>query len=104
MGELCYVSTVCAVDVPNGQGVAFEHEGHSVLICNSGGTYFAIENKCSHADEVLTCGRIRNGWIACPAHGARFDLATGEALNPPAKEPIRTYHVRLSGTMIEVAL
>lgn len=104
MSEFHYVSAVCADDVANGQGVVFEHDGRSILICNSGGSYFAVENKCSHADEVLACGRIRNGWIACPAHGARFDLATGAAMNPPAKDPIKTFHVRLSGNTIEVAI
>jgi nitrite reductase/ring-hydroxylating ferredoxin subunit len=45
---------------------------------------------------------MRLGWIACPAHGARFDLATGEALGPPANAPIRTFAVRVSDGMIEV--
>jgi nitrite reductase/ring-hydroxylating ferredoxin subunit len=78
--------------------------GKDIVICQYAGALFAIENKCSHADEPLACGRIRNGWIACPAHGARFDLATGEVLGPPATEPIGTYPVRVVGGMIEVAV
>lgn len=78
--------------------------GHAIVLCQSDGELFAIEDKCSHADEPLACGRIRNGWIACPAHGGRFDLATGEAIGPPATEPIRTFPVRLVGGMIEVAV
>ena len=77
--------------------------GHAIVLCQFEGELFAIENKCSHADEPLACGRIRNGWIACPAHGGRFDLATGEAVGPPATEPIRTYPVRVLGGMVEVA-
>lgn len=78
--------------------------GSRIVLCQFDGGLFAIEDKCSHADEPLACGRIRNGWIACPAHGARFDLATGEVLGPPATEPIRTYAVRVVEGMIEVAL
>ena len=78
--------------------------GRAIVLCQSGGELFAIEDKCSHADEPLACGRIRNGWIACPAHGGRFDLETGEAVGPPATEPIRTYPVRVVGGMIEVAV
>jgi 3-phenylpropionate/trans-cinnamate dioxygenase ferredoxin subunit len=37
-------------------------------------------------------------------HGARFDLATGRAMNPPAKEPIATYEVRAVDDWIEVAV
>ena len=104
MSEPHFSATVSVDAVENGKAVPFMLGGLSLLICNSQGTYFAVENKCSHADEPLACGRIRNGWIACPAHGARFDLATGKAMNPPAKEAIRTFTVRVTGTMIEVAL
>jgi 3-phenylpropionate/trans-cinnamate dioxygenase ferredoxin subunit len=32
--------------------------------------------------------------IVCPRHGAQFCLRTGEALTPPAYEPLRTFKVR----------
>ena len=63
---------------------------------------FAISNICSHANEKLECGRMSRSWIACPVHGARFDLATGRAMNPPAKLPIATYEVRVVEDWIEV--
>lgn len=78
--------------------------GARIVLCQSDGQLFAIEDRCSHADEPLACGRIRNGWIACPAHGGRFDLATGEAVGPPATEPIRTYPVHVVCGLIEVAV
>ena len=78
--------------------------GRSILLCNSDDRIFAIENLCSHAEQPLECGRIRNGWIACPTHGARFDLETGEPLNPPATEPIATFPVRMQGETVEIAV
>ena len=78
--------------------------GLSILLCNSEDRFFAVINRCSHAEEPLACGRVRYGWIACPAHGAKFDLETGEAMNPPAKDPIRTFPVRVVGGMIEIAV
>ena len=77
--------------------------GIELLLCLYNGQVFAIANRCSHADEPLSCGRVRNGWIACPAHGARFDLETGEVLGPPAIAPIRSFPVRVIEGMIEVA-
>ena len=64
---------------------------------------YAIENRCSHADMPLACGRMRNGWIMCPTHGARFDLATGEALGLPASAPVATFAVRVVNGTIEIA-
>lgn len=78
--------------------------GHSILLCLQGGQVFAVSARCSHADQDLSCGAVRNGWIACPAHGARFDLETGEPLNPPASAPITTYPARIAGNMVEVAI
>lgn len=102
MGE--FVSVAAVGDVPPGSVKAVTAGGCSILLCNSDGELFAIENKCSHAEQPLECGRMRHGWIACPAHGARFDLETGEPLGPPATRSIATFPVRVAGDAIEIAL
>lgn len=91
-------------DIAPGKTLRVDMSGRSILLCNSDGQIHAVEISCSHAQESLECGRIRLGWIACPAHGARFDLETGEALTGPATEPIATYPVRILGDVIEVAV
>jgi 3-phenylpropionate/trans-cinnamate dioxygenase ferredoxin component len=93
-----------ASEVPPGAKKAVEVNGTCVLICNSNDRLYAVSNICSHAQERLEGGRMSRGWIGCPMHGARFDLATGRALNPPAKEPIATFRVRIVDDWIEVAL
>ena len=50
----------------------------------------------------LACGRMRNVWIMCPTDGARYDLATGEALGAPGPWPTATFTVRAVDGMIEV--
>lgn len=75
-----------------------------VLLCRSGGHIHAISPWCSHAEQELACGLVREGWIACPAHGARFDLASGEPRNPPARVPLATYPVQVEEGTVFVAL
>jgi len=104
MSEKTYVAIARTEDLAPGRSLAVTIAGKSLLLCNSNDRIFAVANKCSHADEPLDCGRVRAGWISCPAHGARFDLATGRAINPPAKEPIETFAVRISGGLIEVGV
>ena len=40
-------------------------------------------------------GEIEGNEIICPRHGARFCLRTGEALTPPAYEPVRTFETKI---------
>jgi 3-phenylpropionate/trans-cinnamate dioxygenase ferredoxin component len=89
-------------DLPPGTKKAVDIGGQSLLICNSNERLFAVSNICSHAHEKLDCGRMSKGWIACPVHGARFDLATGRAMNPPAVRPIATFEIRVVDGWIEV--
>ena len=93
-----------ASEVPPGTKKLVEVAGQPILICHSNDRLFAISNICSHAQQTLECGRMSRGWIACPLHGARFELATGRAMNPPATKPIATYEVRVVDEWIEVAV
>ncbi len=99
-----YTRLLATDDIPAEKSHKFEHQGKAMLICHSAGAFFVIENQCSHAQEPLDCGRVRNGWVACPVHGARFDLATGAAMNPPATSPIATYPVRVVDGWVEADL
>ena len=104
MSDLNFLDATALGNLPPGTAKAVDLAGRSILLCNSDDRIFAVENRCSHAEATLDCGRVRYGWVSCPAHGSRFDLETGEALTPPATEPIATFAVRVVGDRIEVAL
>ena len=80
-----------------------ELEGESVLLCNSGGSHFAIRNQCTHQNSPLAEGRVRNGFISCPLHGVRFDLRTGEPRGTLTRVPVKTYAVRDEDGMIVIS-
>jgi 3-phenylpropionate/trans-cinnamate dioxygenase ferredoxin component len=104
MSDPAFTPVAASVDLPDDGQLAVRACGTALLLVRHEGTLFALENICSHVAEPLSCGRVRHGWIACPAHGARFDLATGEAISPPAIAPVRVFPVRETGGQIEVAL
>jgi 3-phenylpropionate/trans-cinnamate dioxygenase ferredoxin subunit len=99
-----FVRVLAASDVPAGEKKAVEVNGKLVLVCNNGERLFAISALCSHAEESMERARMAKTWIACPVHGARFELATGKVLNPPAIKPIATYEIRVVDDWIEVAV
>jgi 3-phenylpropionate/trans-cinnamate dioxygenase ferredoxin subunit len=104
MSEPRFIAVAKLADLSPSQALKVECEGQAIVLCNSQDRIFAVSATCTHAFESLECGRVRNGWIACPAHGARFSLETGAALNPPAKDPLRVYPVRVEGDTILVAI
>ncbi|MBV7363597.1 Rieske 2Fe-2S domain-containing protein [Actinomycetaceae bacterium TAE3-ERU4] len=60
------------------------------------GDWYAIEEMCPHGAVSLTEGDIGTCEVECWAHGARFNLATGEA-TMPSPRPVKTYEITLDG-------
>jgi len=73
-----------------------------IAVFNLDGSFFAIEDVCSHDGGELASGACDGDQIICPRHGARFCIRDGRALTPPAYEDIDTFPVRLQGDMVQV--
>ena len=104
MSEKVFVAVAKLEDVPAGKRMLVQAGGIEILLCNTKDRIFAVRNLCSHADQRLDRGRIKDGVIVCPGHGARFDLETGEAMTAPAVMPLQTYEVRVDHDRIEIAV
>lgn len=76
--------------------------GYLVRVVRFDGRLYAFEDRCTHDDSPFDDAPIEDCSIICPRHGARFSLSTGEALSPPAYEPLRIFEVRTSADRIEV--
>ena len=66
-----------------------------VLVINAGGGFAAVQGICSHEYFELDKGFLTAGTLTCALHLSRFDLETGEPLDPPAEEPLAVYQVVL---------
>jgi len=101
--EKCEFVAIAGVDeIPNGERLFIEVDDGFVVVFNIAGDYYAIADLCSHDDGPLGDGEIENYQVACPRHGARFDVRTGEAVTLPAVEGIPAYPVRVIEGQIEV--
>jgi len=72
---------------------SIEHEGGRVAVFRTERGYFALEDRCTHAEVRLSDGWVEHNCVACPWHGAEFDLESGAALSRPAVLPVRTFRV-----------
>jgi 3-phenylpropionate/trans-cinnamate dioxygenase ferredoxin subunit len=77
-------------------------DGYRVRVARVAGTLYAFEDRCTHDDSPFDDAPIEDCEIICPRHGARFSLRSGEALSPPAYEPLRIFEVREVDGRIEV--
>jgi 3-phenylpropionate/trans-cinnamate dioxygenase ferredoxin component len=77
-------------------------DGTQIAVFNVNGEYHAFEDVCTHDGGILTGGTVEGNEIMCPRHGARFSIITGEALSPPAYEPVPTFPVRVEDGMVQV--
>ena len=98
--EFIQVADITDIDINQSQSVNIDEV--DILICNTDNGFFAVEDKCSHADIPLCGGQITGNYITCPVHGAVFDLTDGSVQSPPAFEDLNTFEVKIEGTSISV--
>jgi nitrite reductase/ring-hydroxylating ferredoxin subunit len=79
-----------------------EVRGDLVLLANVDGEIHAIGAICTHEQEDLADGEIKDGCVVCPMHFARFSLETGVVMDGPARKPEPVYDVRIDGGRIFV--
>jgi 3-phenylpropionate/trans-cinnamate dioxygenase ferredoxin component len=89
-------------DVPAGAVKVVEAGGHSIALCNLEGSFYALDNLCTHDNGPLGEGTLYNGTVECPRHGARFDVQTGAVKALPAVRPVRTYPTQVEGDEVSV--
>jgi len=99
-----YVTVASVEELADGERLIFDIGDLPVALFNLGGQYYAIADLCSHDDGPVAEGELEGLEIACPRHGARFDMETGEALTLPAVVDIPTYPVRVVGDDIQIGL
>jgi nitrite reductase/ring-hydroxylating ferredoxin subunit len=54
-----------------------------IAVVRHQGRWYALKDACPHAGVAFSNGYVADGGITCPAHGWRFDLATGAGTTVP---------------------
>ncbi len=100
MAEFVKVATTS--DIEPGTVKVYEAGGKQIAVCNVDGTFYAIDDVCTHDGGSLDQGELMGDQIECPRHGALFDVKTGKALTLPAVQPVQSYPVQVEGDDIKV--
>ncbi len=124
-----FAQAIAADQIAPGGMRCVEVAGQEVVVCNCGGTFYAVQRRCGHMNSPLEMGTLDGTILTCAMHCAQFDVVTGEALSgpvprdtgetPPPRtlkmlqdigglmehihtEPLRTYETKVQGGLVWV--
>ena len=99
-----FVKVAKTDEVALGEGKVVEAGGKRIAIFNIDGTFYAIDDTCTHRGGPLSEGMVAGTEVTCPWHGAVFDVTSGSVLGAPAPRDVASYAVRIDGEEIQVEI
>lgn len=78
-----FVRAIRIDEIAPGGMKTVEIDGREIVICNSGGAYYAVQRRCGHMNAALELGTLDGQYLTCGMHCAQFDIVTGQALSGP---------------------
>jgi 3-phenylpropionate/trans-cinnamate dioxygenase ferredoxin component len=98
-----FVRVAALADLPVGRGRTVFVEGRSFALFVVDGEVCALDDACPHAGSSLGAGSLDGGYVACRAHGLRFDVRTGRMRGADGLRA-QTYPVRVTDGEVAVGI
>jgi len=99
-----FVPVARVADLVAQKKLTVEVDGRFIVLFQVDGNISCIDDVCTHDGGTLGDGDLENHTIACPRHGAKFDIRNGQALTMPATEATIAHDVKIEGEQIFVRL
>jgi 3-phenylpropionate/trans-cinnamate dioxygenase ferredoxin component len=86
--------------------ILVEVDERLVVLFHVGGKFYALDDVCTHDGGPLSEGALdaTGCTIACPRHGAKFDIRNGAALTMPATQATEAHEVKVIGDEVLIKL
>ncbi|MEZ6119545.1 MAG: non-heme iron oxygenase ferredoxin subunit [Pirellulaceae bacterium] len=91
-------------DLPDPGKQLLEVDDRLVVLFHVQGQFYCIEDLCTHDGGTLADGDLDGTAIACPRHGAKFDIRNGKVISMPATEDTIYHQVKVEGNDVFVRL
>ena len=99
-----FVPVCKAGDIPDPGKQVVEVGERNVVLFHVDGQYYAVDDVCTHDGGPLGEGFLEGYTIACPRHGAKFDIRDGRVLCMPATCGTPSHEVKLEGDEVFVKI
>lgn len=97
-----WVDVIAETALAEGENIVVDVDGTDIALFKIQGSFYAIEDICSHDGAEIASGLLDGDEIICPRHGARFCIKTGAVKSPPAYEAIKCFPVRIDNNTVQV--
>jgi len=97
-----FTKVASTADLAPGEAKCVEVAGKKIALFNLEGSFYAIDDTCTHRGGPLSEGEVSGEEVTCPWHGAIYNIKTGAVLGPPAPRGVARYAVRVQGSDVEV--
>ena len=102
MSEFVHVADIG--DVPDPGRILVEVDDRPIALFHVASKFYALDDVCTHDGGPLVNGELYGYEIACPRHGARFDIRDGQVLSMPATKSTASHEVRVDGERVMVRI
>lgn len=100
-----FIDVAGVEECPDRHTLRAEVNGHVMTIANVGGTFYAVQEFCTHRYGPMSEGAFCDGaTLQCPWHRSRFNLRDGSVAEGPAKLGLQTYPVNVEAGRIRVRI
>src|SRR3954467_4937352 len=99
-----FIRVAKTTDLADPGQTLLEVEDRILVLFKVDGQFFCIDDVCTHDGGPLSEGRLEDHAIACPRHGAKFDIRSGKALTMPATVDTAAHEVKVEGDDVLVRL
>jgi len=97
-----WVKVASTSELAPGMMKSYQVAGKEILIANVNGSYYSIDNRCTHVGGPLARGKLTGNVVECPLHGSQFDVRTGAVVRSPARMPEPRHEVKVEGSEVLV--
>jgi metal-sulfur cluster biosynthetic enzyme/nitrite reductase/ring-hydroxylating ferredoxin subunit len=99
-----FVRVASVGELPDPGATVVEVDGDVIALFHVDGAFHALDDVCTHDGGPLASGELTGHKVACPRHGAKFDVRTGAALSMPAVRATRAHDVKVEDGGVWVRL
>ena len=104
MSENNWIEVAKADSIDMDDLIRFDHDEKTYCVYKLEDGYYATDGLCTHETVHLEDGLVMDDEIECPMHQGIFNIKTGEVIQDPPCEALKTYPLKIEEEKIYIKI